>query len=255
MTSDIGGRGTALVTGAGKRIGSVIARHLANEGYALALHCNRSRHDAELLMASIVAAGGKAAIVQADLSDAEQVQGLVHAATSALGPVTLLVNNASVFQDDRVQSFNLEHFDEHFAVNLRAPLILAQAFDCELPADMEGCIVNIIDQRVLKLNPQFFTYMLSKSSLWTATRTLAQALAPRIRVNAIGPGPTLANIHEGVEGFQSEASKTLLQRSSSPDAIAEAVIYLASAQAVTGQMIAVDSGQHLVWQTPDIISK
>ncbi|MBY0611822.1 MAG: SDR family oxidoreductase [Beijerinckiaceae bacterium] len=255
MSAEEKTKGAALVTGAGKRIGSVIARHLSKAGYAVALHCNQSRRDAEMLMGSLVAGGGRAAVVQADLADADQVRGLVHAAKAALGPLTLLVNNASIFEDDRAQTFEVGTLQRHFAVNLQAPLILAQEFDRELPADMRGAIVNIIDQRVLKLNPQFFSYMLSKSALWTATKTLAQALAPRIRVNGIGPGPTLANVHEGLDGFQSEASQTLLQRASSPEAIAEAVLYLASAEAVTGQMIAVDSGQHLVWQTPDIVSK
>ncbi len=248
-----GRKGTALVTGAGKRIGRVIALRLAKEGYALALHCNRSRQEAEILLGTIVSSGGRAAIIQADLSDVDAVSGLIHAAHAALGPVILLVNNASIFEDDRLPGLDPALLDRHFAINLRAPLILARDFAAQLPEGQSGSIVNIIDQRVLKLNPQFFSYGLSKAALFNATKTMAQALSPRIRVNGVGPGPTLANMHEGAAGLAIEASHTLLQRGSTPEDIAEAVVYLAQASAVTGQMIAVDSGQHLVWQTPDIV--
>jgi NAD(P)-dependent dehydrogenase (short-subunit alcohol dehydrogenase family) len=245
--------GVALVTGAAKRLGRSIALKLASEGYALALHCNHSRIDAELLMAEIVSKNGRACVISGDLSDSGQVGAMVHSASSALGPVTVLINNASIFEDDRIENLNEVQFQRHMAINLQAPLMLARDFAAQLPAHQEGVIINLIDQRVFKLNPQFFSYTLSKAALLTATKTLAQALAPRIRVNGVGPGPTLANIHEGSEGFEREAQATLLKRGVSPDDIADAVLYLIKARGITGQMIAVDSGQHLVWQTPDII--
>ena len=248
-------KGVALVTGAGKRVGKVIALRLAEEGYALALHCNRSRREAELVMAEIIGRGGRAAVVQAELSDAGQVAELVHAASATLGPLSLLVNNASVFEDDRLQTLAVETLQTHMAVNLVAPLVLARDFAAQVQEGEEGAIVNIIDQRVLRPNPLFFSYYLSKSALLTATKTMAQALAPRIRVNAVGPGPTLANTHEGEAKFAVEARETLLAHASAPNDIAEAVAYLASARSVTGQMIAVDAGQHLVWKTVDIVSE
>jgi NAD(P)-dependent dehydrogenase (short-subunit alcohol dehydrogenase family) len=242
----------ALVTGAGKRIGRFITERLAAEGYAVALHSNRSRLDAEQVAASIVAGGGRAHVAVADLADVSVLPKLVEESAAALGPLTLLVNCASVFVADTAQTLELERWDLHFAVNVRAPLFLAQAFAAQVPQDGEGAIVNIIDQRVWKLNPQFFSYTLTKSALWTATRTLAQALAPRIRVNAVGPGPTLQNTYDGAEGLDKEAANVLLRRRAPPEDVAEAVLYLARARSVTGQMIAVDSGQHLGWETPDI---
>ncbi len=246
-------KGVALVTGAAKRLGREISLRLADEGYALALHCNVSRLDAEILMAEIISNGGRASVLQADLSDAGQVAGLVHAAQSSLGKVTILVNNASLFEDDRVAQFEPAFFDRHMAINLTAPLILSRDFAAQLDETQEGVIINLIDQRVLKPDPRYFSYLLSKSALLTATRTMAQSFAPRIRVNGVGPGPALANIHEGVEAFEREAAGTLLGRSVSPGDIADAVLYLVKARGVTGQMIAVDSGQHLTWQTPDLL--
>jgi NAD(P)-dependent dehydrogenase (short-subunit alcohol dehydrogenase family) len=170
---------------------------------------------------------------------------LVGEAESELGPVTLLVNNASVFEDDSLASMNRASWDAHMETNLRAPLILAQAFARRLPADRQGLIVNILDQRVFRPVPEFFSYSLSKSALWDATRMLAQALAPRVRVNGIGPGPTLQSIHQQPDDFAAEAASTLLRRSVEPAEIAAALRYLIDAGAVTGQMIAVDAGQHL----------
>ncbi len=166
--------------------------------------------------------------------------------------MTLLINNASVFQDDRIETLTRASWDAHMATNLRAPVLLCQAFAAELPAEAEGLIINMLDQRVWKPNPQFFSYSLSRSALLAATRMLAQALAPRIRVNAIGPGPTLPSIHQTPEEFAAEAHNVLLQRRSSPADIAGAARYLIDARQVTGQMIAVDGGQHLAWRTPDV---
>jgi NAD(P)-dependent dehydrogenase (short-subunit alcohol dehydrogenase family) len=243
----------ALVTGGAKRIGRSIVERLVREGYAVAVHCRRSSDAAEQLAAQIRSAGGRAAVVQADLADAAAVERLVDAAVQALGPLTLLVNNASEFEPDEVETLSQERWDRHFAVNLRAPAFLARDFARQLPADREGCIVNIVDQRVWKPTPQFFSYTLTKAALFTATQTMAQALAPRIRVNAIGPGPTLSNERQGDEDFAKQSGAVLLGHGGTPDEIADAVVFLARARSVTGQMIAVDGGQHLAWETPDVI--
>jgi NAD(P)-dependent dehydrogenase (short-subunit alcohol dehydrogenase family) len=242
----------ALVTGGAQRIGRRIVERLVEERYAVAIHCNRSTTQADELAASIHSQGGHAAVVQADLADCQAVNGLVAAATRDLGPLTLLVNNASAFEPDEIGCLSEDRWDRHFAVNLRAPAFLAQHFARQLPEDQAGCIVNIVDQRVWKPTPQFFSYTLTKAALFTATRTMAQALAPRIRVNAIGPGPTLANERQAEEDFAKQSRSVLLGRGSTPDEIAEAVLYLARASSVTGQMIAVDGGQHLAWETPDV---
>lgn len=247
--------GAALITGAGARLGKAMAIALGQDGWHVAIHYNSSQAGAEDTAKTIEAAGGTAALVQANLSDESQTASLIDAASAALDqPMTLLVNSASTFFDDSATQHTRENWDTHMEVNLRAPILLAQSFAKALPANTKGNIVNIIDQRVLKLNPQFFTYTLSKSALWSATRTLAQALAPNIRVNAIGPGPTLASIHQSTEDFTTETKATLTGEGSNPDEIIAALRYLIAAQSVTGQMIASDGGQHLLWQTPDIIT-
>ncbi len=218
---------TALVTGGARRIGRAIVERLAREGYAVAIHCRRSSNAAEDLALRIGSEGGRAAVVQADLADAEAVGALVESAARALGPVTLLVNNASEFEPDEVETLALERWDRHFAVNLRAPAFLARDFARQLPADREGCIVNIVDQRVWKPTPQFFSYTLTKAALFAATRTMAQALAPRIRVNAVGPGPTLSNERQTDEDFARQSRAVLLGHGGAPDEIADAVVYLA----------------------------
>jgi NAD(P)-dependent dehydrogenase (short-subunit alcohol dehydrogenase family) len=243
----------ALVTGAGRRIGADIARRLAREGYAVALAANASFDAAHGLAGEISAAGGAACAVKADLADPLAGQGALRAAAQELGPVDLLVNNAAAFEDDSVGNLDLGLWRRQFAINLESPVFLIAAFAQALPADRQGAVVNIIDQRVLKLTPEYLSYTLTKSAMWTATRTLAQALAPRIRVNAIGPGPTYPSVREGEAGLQHEANGTLLGRAISGDEIADGVLYLARAQAVTGQILCVDSGQHLGWRTPDIV--
>lgn len=243
----------ALVTGAARRIGRAIALRLAGEGYGLALHSSlRSAPEAEALAVEIRAKGGRAVVVTGDLGKAEDVTGLIAKATSALGPLILLVNNASLYEPDVPGAFDAGFFDRLMAVNLRAPLQLASDFATALPQAAHGAIINIIDQKVWRLNPRYFSYTLSKSAFWTATQTMAQAYAPRIRVNAVGPGPVLPNHVEGEEGFLREAAAVPLGSSVSPEEIADAVIYLVHARSVTGQMIAVDGGQHLAWKTPDV---
>ncbi len=243
----------ALVTGAGARLGKAMATALGQDGWHVAIHYRNSRAGAEDSAKTITDAGGTAALVQANLSDEADTAALIPAAQAALGtPLTLLVNSVSTFEDDTARSHTRKDWDFHMDVNLRAPIHLSQHFAAALPADTKALIVNLIDQRVLKLNPQFFTYTLSKSALWTATRTLAQALAPNIRVNAIGPGPTLRSIHQSDDVFAAEATATLTREGSNPAEIVAALRYLIAAQSVTGQMIASDGGQHLLWQTPDI---
>lgn len=243
----------ALVTGGAKRIGRSIVERLARDGYAVAIHCHNSETDARDLAAQIDIKGGQATVVTGDLAESRAVGALIGEAAQALGPVTLLVNNASVFEPDDIHTLTPEQWDRHFAVNLRTPAFLARDLARQLPADREGCIVNIIDQRVWKLNPQFFSYTLTKAALLTATKTMAQALAPRIRVNAIGPGPTLMSARQGEDDFARQCEALPLGEVITPEEIADAVVFLAQARGVTGQMIAVDGGQHLVWQTPDVI--
>jgi NAD(P)-dependent dehydrogenase (short-subunit alcohol dehydrogenase family) len=238
----------ALITGGAHRIGATIALTLARAGYAVALHANRSRAAAERLAAEIVAGGGRACVVLADLADAEGVRALVPAA-AAFAPLTLLVNSAAEFEPDEIKSLERARMERTFAVNLAAPLFLAQAFAAQAPAG--ASIVNVIDQRVFRPTPRFFSYTLSKSALHTATTTLAQALAPRVRVNAVAPGPTLPSPRQSPAQFAEQAALLPLRRGPSPEEIAAAVLYLAGAASVTGVTIAVDGGQHISWRTPD----
>jgi NAD(P)-dependent dehydrogenase (short-subunit alcohol dehydrogenase family) len=247
--------GAALVTGAAKGIGRTIAERLATAGYSVVLHCSEaSRAHAEAAAANVTAQGGKACVLPSDLRDPAALGRLAAEAKAIFGPLILLVNNAAIFEADDAASFDTELWDKHFFVNLKAPLILSRDFAKQLPAGTEGAIVNIIDQRVLRPTPQFFTYSLSKSALWAATRTMAQAFAPQhIRVNAVGPGPVSPNGGQGEAGFAREVQGLPLARAITPDDIAGAVLYLAAARNVTGQMIAVDAGQHLAWRTPDVV--
>ena len=243
------GRGWALVTGAGRRIGRALASATAKAGYDVVVHVRADPKDGEATRAEIEGLGRSARVAPADLSDPAALPGLLAAAP---GPVTLLVNSASVFEDDRIDSLTPDGFDRTLAANLRAPVLLAQAFAAALPADLSGLIVNITDQRVWRPTPRFFSYALSKAGLWAATEMLAQALAPRIRANAIGPGPTLANVYQSTDDFAAEAAAVPLGHGPTPEEIGQALAYLIDAPSVTGQMIAVDGGQHLAWRTPDV---
>lgn len=243
--------GAALVTGGGKRIGRAICLELASAGFDVAIHHRHSDDEAADVARAVEALGRRAVTLSADLADAVATHDLVGRAAEALGPLSVLVNNASVFADDRLDTITGETWSAHLDVNLRAPVLLAQAFARQAPDG--SAIVNILDQRVLKPDPRFFSYGLSKSALWFATRTMAQALAPRIRVNGVGPGPTLPSVHQTPEDFAAEAGATLLERPGSPEAVARTVRWLVDADLVTGQMIAVDGGQHLAWRTPDIV--
>ncbi len=244
-------RGWALVTGAARRIGASLALAAAQSGYDVLIHHRASPDEAESVAAQVRGLNRRAATFAADLSQPGDIAALIAAAP---GPVRLLVNCASLFTDDRIGSLSAEGWDAVIATNLRAPILLAQAFAAALSQDDFGLIVNVTDQRVWRLNPQFFSYTISKAALWTATQTLAQALAPNIRVNAIGPGPVLASVHQTVADFAAEAGSIPLGRSPQTQEIADALRYLIDARSVTGQMIAVDGGQHLSWRTPDIVN-
>jgi NAD(P)-dependent dehydrogenase (short-subunit alcohol dehydrogenase family) len=244
--------GTALITGGARRIGRAIVEDLAANGFAVAIHSNSSADEASALAADIKKAGGQAAVVVADLTDMSAVAKVVWQAERALGPVSLLVNNASLFEDDSVLDFDWPDWDRHFDIHLKAPVLLAQKFAEALPEATDGLIVNVIDQRVWRLSPRYFSYTLSKSALWTATQTMAQALAPRIRVNAIGPGPTLRNTRQDDSDFRKQVDALLLKQSPDLSEFGATIRYLWQAHSVTGQMIALDGGQHLAWQTPDV---
>lgn len=240
----------ALVTGGARRIGKAIALALAADGYSVVVHANKSRGPAEEVCSEIVARGGKAAVVLADLSHQDDVRRLVPAA-AAFGPLTLLVNNASEFEGDEIGTLDRTRFDRAIAVNLRAPLFLAEAFAKQAPGNADASIVNLLDQRVFKPTPLFVSYSLSKHALYAATTTLAQALAPKVRVNAVAPGPVLPSPRQSAGDFAKQASTLPLGRGPSPEEVAQAVVYLAQAKSVTGQTIAVDGGQHLAWRTAD----
>jgi NAD(P)-dependent dehydrogenase (short-subunit alcohol dehydrogenase family) len=251
MPEPAGPNRVALVTGGAQRIGRAIALTLARHGYAVAVQTRRSRAAADAVVAEIAAAGGRAAVVDADLADHAAVLRLVPAAAAAIGPLTLLVNNAAEFEPDEIGQLDRERFDRQFAVNLRAPIFLADALAAQLPAGAHGAIVNLLDQRIFKPTPRFLSYGLTKSALYAATTTLAQALAPRIRVNAVAPGPTLPSPRQDAQAFTRQVRALLLDPGPSPQDVADAVLYLATAPSVTGVTIAVDGGQHLVWRSHD----
>lgn len=244
-----GNRGVALITGAAKRIGRAISLELAKHGWTVALHVRSDRHEADDLKAEIEANGGRAIVVQADLAKPSAAKDVLAQCIDADAVPTCLINNASLFQPDEMGNLDVDLWQAHFDVNLRAPVLLAQEIVRQMqhqhPAGTPGNIINIIDQRVWNLKSDFFSYTLTKSALWTATRTMAQALAPHIRVNAIGPGPVLQSIHQTEEDFANENESVLLRRGPSPEEIAHAVSFILSAPTMTGQMIALDGGQHL----------
>ncbi len=252
----------ALVTGASKRLGRAMALSLAEAGYDLALHYASSEQEAQATAAEVAALGRQAVVLQADLLQDAQTDQLVPRAAQALGgPITCLVNNASIFEPDELESVTRDSWDRHMQSNLRAPFLLIQSLAAQegLPTLRDANdepvasaqVINMVDQRVRKLTPQFMSYTLAKSALWTLTQTAAQALAPKIRVNAIGPGPTLQGPRQAPEDFAAQRAATVLQRGADAEEITAALRYLLTAKAVTGQLICVDGGQHLGWQTPD----
>tara|TARA_R110002072_G_scaffold517_37_gene3305 strand:- start:16956 stop:17762 length:807 start_codon:yes stop_codon:yes gene_type:complete len=241
----------ALVTGAGKRIGRAIALDLAAQGFAVAAHYNNSADAAASLVGEIEAAGGTACALQADLGCEDQVMTLLPRAQQALGPIGLLVNNASTFELDKWDTADRDSWDRHMEPNLRAPFVLIQALGKALPEDRQAVVVNLLDERVWNLTPFFVSYTLSKAGLWALTQTMALALAPRIRVNGIGPGPTLPSPHQTQAQFDNQTRAMPLQRGASPAEVCDAVRFILRARAMTGQMIALDGGQHLAWAQSD----
>jgi len=253
----------ALVTGAGARLGSAMARYLGARGFDVAVHYATSAGGAEETCATIRAEGRKAEALQADLLDEAQTARLLGAAAEALGgPVTVLVNNASIFEYDTLTSATRTSWDRHIESNLRAPFVLTQALAAQVPEPVpdangeplaQGLVVNMLDQRVRKLTPEFMSYTIAKMGLWAFTQTAAQSLGGRVRVNAIGPGPTLRGTRQSVDHFTRQRQNTVTGRGSNPSDVTAALGYLLDAQAVTGQLICVDGGQHLGWRTPDIL--
>lgn len=242
---------TVLITGAAKRLGRAIAVDLARHGWDVAIHFNSSESDACTTADQVRAQGRRAALLKADLANEDETGTLIARAAESLGTVTALINSASIFEPDDWATTSRESWSRHLAVNLRAPFVLSQAFARSLPDNKKGAIVNIIDQRVLKPTPQFLSYGVSKAALYWLNTTLAQALAPRIRVNAVAPGPTIINARQNETHFRRQREATILGTGAEPQDICDAVRYLLTAHAVTGEMIAVDGGQHLIWQTPD----
>jgi len=251
---------TALVTGGARRLGRAMVLYLARRGMDVAIHYQRSADEAQATAAEARALGVRAEVFHADLLDLDQSEALIDRAHQALGPLSVLVNNASIFEYDNIASATRESWDRHIGSNLRAPFVLTQAFARQAPkADRSAdeplarsLIVNMVDQRVLKPTPEFMTYSLAKAGLWWLTRTLAQALAPDIRVNAIGPGPTMQGVRQSDSHFMGQRAATILQRGAGPDDVCAALGYLMDAPSVTGQLICVDGGQHLGWRTPDV---
>ena len=240
----------ALITGAGKRIGRALALALAQNGHAVAIHYNQSEDDARSLKDEILVGGGEAEIVQADLAIEAQTAGLIGRATEALGrPLSALINNASTFEHDDITTATRQSWDFHMEANLRAPFVLTQDFASQWTKSDEGTgnIINIIDERVWNLTPSFVSYTMSKAGLWALTQTMALALAPHIRVNAIGPGPTLASARQTAEQFAAQCDPLPLGHGANPDDICQAMLYILGARAMTGQMIALDGGQHMAW--------
>lgn len=245
---------TALITGAGKRVGRAMALDLAAHGWNVAVHYNSSEAEAQEVADLVRAEGGNATTIQADLSDEAQVTGVIPQACDALGPISLLINSASLFEDDTIENATRSGWDAHMETNLRAPIVLSQAFAAQAPEPPAGgaspCIINILDQRVWNLTPFFISYTISKYALWGATRSLALALAPRIRVNAIGPGPTIKSSRQTDEHFRSQYEAVPLARNTDPAEIAGCVRFIVDTPSMTGQMIALDGGEHLAWAQP-----
>jgi NAD(P)-dependent dehydrogenase (short-subunit alcohol dehydrogenase family) len=243
---------SALVTGGARRIGAAIVRDLAAHGYTVAIHASASIDDAAAMRDEITAAGGRACVVTGDLISREGREALISTTTQSIGPIGLLVNNASIFQRDSIDEFDEALFDDHFAIHVKTPTVLTRDFARQLPESVSGLVVNIVDQRVWSPTPRFYSYTLSKAALYMATKTAAQALAPRVRVNAIGPGPTLPAARQTQADFEKQVSGLIMRQGAGLDEFGRTIRFLHETPSITGQMIALDGGQHLAWQTPDV---
>ncbi|MEE3000389.1 MAG: SDR family oxidoreductase [Pseudomonadota bacterium] len=241
---------TLLVTGGGRRIGRAISLALAKDGWQVAVHFNNSLTEANEVVNEIINSGNLALAVQADLTDEDAVKSLIANISKKLAPVTAIINNASIFEEDSVESSTKSSWDNHLAVNLRAPFLLTQSLVENLNKDEKGNIINILDQRVENLTPYFISYTLSKSALWTLTKTTAAALAPNIRVNAIGPGPTLPSARQSQIQFDNQVADTPLETQVDVDEICKAVRFILDTPSMTGQLLSIDAGQHLGWAQP-----
>jgi NAD(P)-dependent dehydrogenase (short-subunit alcohol dehydrogenase family) len=237
----------ALVTGGAKRLGRAIALALADAGFAVAVHYNASAEEAERTAADIRARGRGAVVLGADLAREAEVERLVPEAVAALGPLGVLVNNASVFELDEWDTATRASWDAHVEPNLRAPFVLMQAFARALPAGAEGAVINLLDQRVWSLTGNFVSYTVTKAGLWALTQTMALALAPRIRVNGIGPGPAAPSPRQSAEQFARQEASVPLGHGTSPEEVGRLAVALVALPSVTGQMLAPDGGQHLQW--------
>lgn len=254
MNSHANGRQqAALVTGAGRRIGRAIALGLAQAGWDVAIHYRSSRAEAEETAAAVRALGRRAALLDCDLADEAAVRGLLARAVDALGAIGCVVNNASLFAYDSAADFSPALLAAHMQANVSAPILLAQALHAATPADSQAVVINLLDQKLANLNPDFLSYTLSKAALHTATTMLAQALAPRVRVVGVAPGLTMLSGDQTESGFASAHQATPLGRSSTPQDVADAVCYLAGARAITGTTLFVDGGQHLMPLPRDVM--
>ncbi len=244
----------ALVTGGARRIGAHLVSSLVADGYAVGIHCNTSTVEAEALAVKIRAGGGVAEVLTADLADADAVDQLIPQAIAKLGPLGVLVNNASIFEPDGMPNLQRAAYDTIMAVNFTTPVFLTNAFAAHLPYGAEGLVVQLLDQRVLKPTPMFLSYAMAKQALYGALPMMAQALAPHIRVNGIAPGPTLQSVRQRPEDFAFQAESTLLHRGAALQEFTDALRLLISARSMTGQTLVLDGGQHLIWQTPDVVN-
>jgi NAD(P)-dependent dehydrogenase (short-subunit alcohol dehydrogenase family) len=238
----------ALVTGGARRIGRAIAIALAEAGFDVGVHSHQSRDAGIATCEAIHRLGRRAVLLQADLAREEQTQSLMPKAVAALGPIGVLVNNASPFERDDWHDATRSSWDTHIEPGLRAPFVLIQHFARSLPAEAEGVVINLLDQRVWSITPHFVSYTVAKAGLWALTQSMALALAPRIRVNGVGPGPALPNTRQSAEQFARQSASVPLRRGTTPQEIARAVLAILSLPAMTGQMLALDGGQHLQWQ-------
>lgn len=243
---------SVLVTGAGRRIGATLARGLAADGWFVHLHCNRSTDEAAAVLDGIRAAGGDGAVTAADLSDADEAAALIGRLPAAAPPLRALVNSASLFAFDDLAGITADALDRHFHVNTRAPILLARALHAAVPRNAAGCVVNILDNKVWNPNPDFFSYTVSKLAIAGATRALALALAPTVRVCGVAPGITLISGDQSRESFEQGHRMNPLRRSSTPEDILRTVRFLLATPSITGEIVTIDGGQFLAPQPRDV---